>query len=236
MAENYLLTDRYNRNFKSLTQAEQKIIGKSKVCIIGLGGLGGCVMEMLARIGVGILKGIDNDIFDATNLNRQLFSQEDLIGQSKAESAEKRIKSINSQIKITCIREFLTKDNAYDSIKDFNIVIDCLDSIQTRFILQDATRKADIPLVSGAIAGLSGQVSVIFPDDEGFELIYGKKGRAKSKGIENELGNLAFSAFFISSVQVSECIKVLLKKGDILRNKLLIIDLLSNSFEIIKLK
>ena len=235
MTGNSLLTNRYSRNFKSLTQTEQKILGKSKVCIIGLGGLGGCVMEMLARIGVGTIKGMDNDTFDSTNLNRQLFSKEDLLGKSKAEAAEKRIKSINSQIKINCKKELLTKENAYELIKDSDIVIDCLDSIQTRFVLQNATKKASIPLVTGAIAGASGQVSVIFPSDKGFELIYGKKGRDNSKGIENELGNLAFCAFFISSVQVSECIKVLLKKGNILRNKLLIVDLFSNSFEIIKL-
>ncbi len=235
MGDNSLLSNRYNRNYKSLTIAEQEILEKSKVCIIGLGGLGGCVMEMLARIGIGNLKGMDNDIFDSTNLNRQLFSSEKLIGKPKAESAEKRIKSINSQIKIHCVKELLTDDNAYESIKDFDIIIDCLDSINTRFILQDATKKANIPLVTGAIGGVTGQVSVIFPQDKGFELIYGKKSRANSKGIESELGNLSFSAFFIASIQVSECIKVLLKKGDVLKNKLLIADLLSNSFEVIKL-
>ena len=236
MTDDSLLNNRYNRNFKSLTLNEQETLAKSRVCIIGLGGLGGCVMEMLARIGIGTLKGMDSDIFEVSNLNRQLFSQENLIGKSKAESAEKRIKSINSQIKINCSKKRLTEENAYESIKDSDIVIDCLDSIKTRFLLQDATKKANIPLVSGAIGGVSGQVSVIFPEDKGFELIYGKKGRESSKGIENELGNLPYCAFFISSVQVSECIKVLLKKGDILRNKLFIADLFSNSFEIIKLK
>ncbi|MCK5310881.1 MAG: ThiF family adenylyltransferase, partial [Desulfobacteraceae bacterium] len=132
--------------------------------------------------------------------------------------------------------KLLTKTNAYDLIKDSDVVIDCLDSINTRFILQDAAKKASIPLVSGAIAGASGQVSVIFPQDRGFELIYGKKGRENSKGIENELGNLSFCAFFISSIQVSECIKILLKKKNILRNKLLVADLNSNAFEIVDLQ
>jgi molybdopterin/thiamine biosynthesis adenylyltransferase len=212
------------------------ILSKSKVSIIGLGGLGGCVMEMLARIGIGNLKGMDNDIFDSTNLNRQLFSQENLLGKSKAKEAEKRIKLINSQITVNCFNELLTKENAYDAIKNSDVVMDCLDSIQTRFILQDAAKKACLPLVTGAIAGTSGQVSVIFPEDKGFELIYGKKGRENSTGIENELGNLSFCAFHIASIQASECIKVLLKKGDILKNKLLMVDLLSNSFETVELE
>ncbi|MCK5097118.1 MAG: HesA/MoeB/ThiF family protein [Desulfobacteraceae bacterium] len=235
MSDNCLLNNRYIRNFKSLTHKEQKKLGQSKVCIIGLGGLGGGVMEMLARIGIGSLKGIDNDKFDASNLNRQLFAMENLIGTSKAKAAENRIKSINSQIEIKCINKLLTQDNAHDLINDSDIVIDCLDSIKTRFILQDAAKKADIPLVSGAIAGASGQVSVIFPQDKGFELIYGKKIRENDKGVENELGNLSYCALFIAAIQTSESIKVLLKKGDVLRNKLLIVDLFSNSFEIIKL-
>ncbi|MCK5312205.1 MAG: HesA/MoeB/ThiF family protein, partial [Desulfobacteraceae bacterium] len=192
MNDNNLLKDRYNRNLKSLTPDEQEKLYKTKVCVIGLGGLGGCVMEMLSRIGIGSLTGIDNDKFDATNLNRQLFSQEHLIGTSKADAALNRIKSINSQIVIHCYDQLLTKENAYDLIKDSDVVIDCLDSINTRFVLQDAAKKADVPLVSGAIAGASGQVSVIFPQDRGFELIYGKKSRENIKGIENELGNLSF--------------------------------------------
>ena len=95
MNKNTLLSDRYTRNFKSLTLKDQDKLSESKVCIIGLGGLGGCVMEMLSRIGIGNLTGIDNDNFDSTNLNRQLFCQEHLIGTSKADAALNRINSIN---------------------------------------------------------------------------------------------------------------------------------------------
>ncbi len=234
--DNNLFEMRYSRNFKALTKEEQHTLNNSKVSVIGLGGLGGAVLEMLARIGIGNIKGVDNDKFDSSNLNRQLFSREDLLGTSKAQAAQDRIKLINSQIVIDCKEEFLTEKNAYDLIKESDVVIDCLDSIKTRFVLQTATKKAGIPLVSGAIAGAAGQVTVIFPDDKGFELIYGKKSIENSKGIENKLGNLSFCAFCISSMQVSECIKVLLKKRDILKNKLLVIDLFSNSFEIVNLK
>ena len=190
---------------------------------------------MLARIGVGNIKGFDPDVFDASNLNRQLVSQENFLGKSKAEQAKKRIQAINSQINIDCYNKLLTKENAFSLIKDADVVVDCLDSIKTRFVIEDVSKKSGIPLVSGAIAGRSGQVSVIFPQDKGFELIYGRKSRKKSQGQENELGNLSFCAFFIASIQASECIKVILGNGDILRNKLLIADLYSNSFETIDL-
>ncbi len=227
---------RYTRNFKTFTENDQKMVQRSKVTVTGLGGLGGAVLEMLARTGVGNLKGIDNDVFDVTNLNRQLFCNENLIGESKAVAALNRIKSINSNISINCVNEFLTEDNAVSLVNGSDLIIDCLDSIKTRFILESAAKELKIPLVTGAIAGTSGQVSVIFPEDKGFELIYGKKGKKNSQGIENKLGNLSFSAFFIASVQVSECIKIILKKKNILRNKLLIVDLFSNVFEIIKLQ
>jgi molybdopterin-synthase adenylyltransferase len=230
-----ILNDRYIRNYNSLTLKDQDLLLKSRVCVVGLGGLGGCVMEMLTRTGIGSLTGIDNDKFDSSNLNRQIFCQENSIGNSKANVALNRLASINSQISLNCLDVCLTKTNAYNLIKNFDIVIDCLDSIITRFVLQDAAKKASIPLVSGAIAGASGQVTVIFPEDKGFELIYGKKKEELTHGVENEIGSLSFGAFLISSIQVSETIKILLNKNDLLRNKLLIADLWSNTFDVIDL-
>ncbi len=233
---NTILDNRYIRNFKSLTKSDQKKLNQSRISIIGLGGLGGCVLEMLARIGIGHICAIDHDTFDASNLNRQILSQESLIGISKTNAAIKHIKSINSQINIKCINKCLNKDNAHDLIKGSNIVIDCLDSIKTRFVLQEACKKVSIPLVSGAIEGASGQVSVIFPQDKGFELIYGdKKTLTKKTNNGNDLGNLSFCVFFISSLQVSECIKIILKRKHILRNKLFVADLWTNSFDIVNL-
>jgi len=228
-------SDRYKRNQNLLNQNQQDKLFKSKVCIIGLGGLGGCVVEMLARIGIGNLKGYDSDTFDSTNLNRQLYSQENLLGVSKAEATSERIKLINSQIQFKFLDTLLTNKNAYDLIKGSDVVMDCLDSIETRFVLEAASKKANIPLVSGAIAGVSGQVTVIFPEDKGFELIYGGKKRSSNHGIEKELGNLCYSAFLISSIQVSQCINILLNQNNILRNQLFVADLSSNFFEIIDL-
>ncbi|MDA3790966.1 MAG: HesA/MoeB/ThiF family protein, partial [Desulfobacula sp.] len=75
----------------------------------------------------------------------------------------------------------------------------------------------------------------IFPDDKGYELIYGKKGRKQSKGVETRTGNIAYCAFFVAALQSSECLKILLDRGDILRNKLLIAELWTNNFDIMDL-
>ncbi len=226
---------RYIRNFNTFSRSDQEALSKSHISIIGLGGLGGGVCEMLARTGIGELTLIDGDIFEPSNLNRQILSTEKLIGTPKAEAAKNRIHDINSSVSVNHINEYADETNLYDFIKESNIAIDCLDTIDSRFILQKAAQKAEIPIVSGAIAGVSGQVSVFFPEDKGYESIYGKKGQSKSQGIETKTGNLSYCAMIIASIQASECIKILLNRGDILRNKIMLIDLWTNIFEIIDL-
>jgi molybdopterin-synthase adenylyltransferase len=228
-------TERYVRNFDTLTRAQQAKLAASRVAVLGLGGLGGGVSEMLARTGVGHLTLIDGDVFEPSNLNRQLFCTEDVLGISKALAAEKRIRAVNSQIQVTSIDQYADGDNLYGMIKHADLVVDCLDSIPARFMLEHAAKKAGIPLVAGAIAGVTGQVTVIFPDDKGYELIYGKKEHLPAKGIESRTGNISYCALMVAALQASECIKVLLDRGDILRNKLLIMELWSNSFEVMDL-
>lgn len=227
--------ERYDRNFETLTRKQQAKLASARVAVLGLGGLGGGVSEMLARTGVGHLTLIDGDVFEPSNLNRQLLCTEDLLGTSKALAAEKRIRAVNSAVQVTAVAQYADGDNLYDMIRESDLVVDCLDSIHSRFILQEAAQKARIPLVAGAIAGVSGQVTVIFPEDKGYELIYGKKDQLPAKGIESRTGNISYCALMVAALQASESIKVLLNRGDILRNKLLIMELWSNVFEIMDL-
>ena len=227
--------ERYDRNFNTFSPEEQSKLGVSTVVIIGLGGLGGGVCEMLARVGIGRLILVDGDVFEVSNLNRQLLSQERLIGFPKAEAARDRVKSINSGIEVIHRIEFLDEKNLYEPIKGSDVVMDCLDSIDTRFKLQDAAKKASVPIVSGAIAGVTGQVTTIFPEDKGYSLIYGEKSRKQIKGVETKTGNIAYCALFTAALQSSECVKILLNRGDLLRNKLLIAELWTNIFEVMDL-
>ena len=229
------LEGRYDRNFNTFSLEEQKRLGVSKVVVIGLGGLGGGVCEMLARVGVGHLTLIDGDSFEASNLNRQLLSEEHLIGIPKAQAAKNRVNAINSEVIASHRVEYLDEFNLYERIKDADVVMDCLDSIDTRFKLQDAAKKASVPIVSGAIAGVTGQVTTILPGDKGYELIYGGKSRSQSKGVETRTGNIAYCALFVAALQSSESVKLLLGRGDILQNKLLIAELWSNTFEVVEL-
>lgn len=228
--------ERYQRNFNSLSGEDQKKLKGSRVIILGLGGLGGGVLESLARIGVGQLTLVDGDVFEVSNLNRQLLSRESLIGFSKASAAAARVEQINSGVNTKAADTYLeTEQDFYDCIEGHDVAVDCLDTIDARFRLEAAAKKAGIPVVSGAIAGMTGQVTVIFPGDGGFTLIYGDRDQISSRGIEEAAGNISCCALLTASLQASEVVKVLLKRGNILRNKLFISDLWTNSFEVVEL-
>lgn len=223
---------RYTRNGTALSVDEQDILAKTRVCVIGCGGLGGYAIEMLARIGIGSITVVDYDRFDATNLNRQLLADETTLACSKATTAQQRVKLINPHTQCVAHPEELTRENAQEIIKEHHVVVDALDSIAARFVLQDACAAAEIPLIHGAIAGWSGHVCTIFPHDNTLEKIYPSP---RSKGAESELGVLSFAPAVIASIQVSEVIKVVLGRGSLLHNRLLYIDLLDMEHIEIKL-
>jgi molybdopterin/thiamine biosynthesis adenylyltransferase len=223
---------RYIKNTKMLSESEMEKVGKSRVCVVGCGGIGGYVVEMLGRLGVGYITVIDGDAFDETNLNRQLFSDTSLIGQPKADAAKNRMLLVNPHVSIESKVIRITDRNASDILRRHDLVIDAVDSIDTRFILQKYASELNIPLIHGAIAGWFGQVTSIFPGDDSLDKLYPEK---ISKGIEGELGNPSFTPAMIASIQVSEALKILIGRGEILRNKVLYVDMRENEYLILQL-
>jgi molybdopterin-synthase adenylyltransferase len=233
--ENNIIPERYVRNFNAISQKDQIKLLRSVVAIVGLGGLGGGVTEILARIGIGSLILIDGDVFEDTNLNRQVLCTQLSTGTSKALAAAERVKEINSSVTITMHQQFLDEENALDFLSQAHVIVDCLDSISTRFLVHDAAKKLKTPLVSSAVAGASGQLTTIFPDDDGLSLIYGEPDRQPSTGAEKSLGCLPHAVTFLSAMECSEVVKILLNRGSLLRNQLLLIDLETNTLEIMHL-
>lgn len=227
-----MLLGRYEKNGIFSDEEMNKIID-GKFAVIGSGGLGGYLLEMLARLGVGELTVVDGDVFDETNLNRQILSDVSNLGQPKSLEAEKRLKRINPDIKINVVQDFLNEGNAGDIIRGNNIVLDALDSVKARLVLEETCEKEGIPLVHGAIAGWNGQVTTVLPGDRTLSRLYKD---SPDKGIETATGNPSFTPATIASIQVSEAIKVYLGKEDILRCAILYIDLLYNQFFTLELK
>lgn len=213
----------------ALTQEENNSLKSFKVCVIGCGGLGGYIVEMLGRIGVGYITAVDADVFDETNLNRQILSDTTLIGYSKANVAFERMKKVNPEIVLEPINTFFDAENGENIIKDHDVVVDALDNAASKKLLSDLCSKLNIPFVHGAIGGWYGQVTTIFPGDNTLDILY--NGQIVS-GVEKELGSPSFTPALVASLEVTEVIKILIKRGDVLRNKVLYIDLFNMNFEI----
>jgi molybdopterin/thiamine biosynthesis adenylyltransferase len=227
-----IVPERYCRNQKSFSNTDQLQLLRSHVAIIGLGGLGGAVTEILARIGIGQMTLVDGDCFDESNLNRQLLSSPANIGKSKAETAKLRVQEINPAAEVHAVAEFFRPENGERILHGAQLAIDCLDTIADRFILEENCKKATIPLISAAIAGSSGQATVIFPEDPGLIDIYGSPGKAPNKGIEASVGTLPFAAVYMAAIECSEVTTILLGKPPELRNKLLLAEISDHTTEL----
>jgi molybdopterin-synthase adenylyltransferase len=233
--ESGIVPERYARNMKIYSLEDQAALLRASVSIVGLGGLGGGVTEILTRIGIGTLHLIDGDHFEDSNLNRQFLSKLNLLSVSKAEAAFERIKEINPSITAYHHHEFLTEETGDKLLGQPDVVVDCLDSLHTRLVLEKFAKKMEIPMVSAAVAGGSGHVTVIFPEDTGLQLIYGDKVDPSMKGAEASLGCLPHAVTLLASIECSEVVKIILKKGTLSRNQLIVFDLGDNSFETLKL-
>jgi len=223
---------RYDRNMNMLSREENERLRNFKVCVVGCGGLGGYVIEMLGRLGIGYITAVDMDVFEETNLNRQILSNVNVIGKYKAMEAKERMKLVNPDVFINPVVEKFDIENGERILKGHDLAVDALDNIETRFVLQDICEKLNIPLVHGAIGGWFGQVTTIFPGDRTLDVLYKQKVK---KGIEKELGNPSFTPALVASIQVSEVLKVLLNRGEVLRKEVLYIDIYSQEYHKIKL-
>ncbi len=214
-----------------LSVEENLLLQNKKVLVVGCGGLGGHIIEQLARLGIGNITAIDGDVFTESNLNRQLLCRMDTLGKSKALTAREHIKNINPDVKVTAIHEFLDETNAEDIITGHDVVCDALDNMSSRLLVQKYAAELNIPMVYGAIAGWYGQVTTIFPGDNIIGSIY----HGSNKGIEQELGNPSFTPALVASVEVSEVVKILIGRGSLLRNRFLMINTLDQEYEVFDL-
>ena len=230
-----IVPERYARNQRSFSLDDQIALLNANVAVIGLGGLGGVVTEILARIGIGGLTLVDGDSFEDSNLNRQFLSTREGIGQRKAEAAEKRVAAINASVEVIVHDRFLDRENGKKLLTDIHLAVDCLDNLPARFWLESACKSRGCPLVSAAVAGTTGHVTTIFPDDPGLRLIYGDPEKAPRKGAESSLGTLPYAVTSLAALECAEVVKFILNRESVLRNKLLIADFDSAQLDVMQL-
>ncbi len=223
---------RYLRNIGAITTAEQQILLNSRVAVIGCGGLGGSVLEQLARLGIGNLIGWDFDVFEEHNLNRQICSDIKHIGVSKADAVRTRLKEINPAVVFHGILARFEPEPGQKILAGCQVVIDALDNIGDRLQLSALCRDLKIPLVHGAVEGWVGQLTTQFPGETTIEQIY-----ARSQNQENKktVSTLAFTPILVASLQASEAVKILLGRGELLRSRIMLVNLLDMDMDIIEL-
>ncbi len=229
---------RYARNGSTLDPAQQARLLASRVAVVGLGGLGGPLVEILARLGVGAMTLVDGDRFEETNLNRQILCTGQSLGHSKVLSAGRRLALVNPAVQVRLERHRLTAENAAALLAGAQLAMDCLDNLPDRFLLEAAARRTRIPLVSAAVGGSSGQLTVVHPEDSedlGLCAVYGPAQDAPRHGAETRLGTLPQIVFTLAGLAANEALKILLDSGSILRGRLLIVDLMDNRFEVLRL-
>lgn len=228
---------RYLRNIGTVGLAGQIRLLQSTVAVVGAGGLGGTVIELLARQGIGNLIVIDNDRFTEQNLNRQIMSTEENLGEYKVTVAAKRVKETNSATTVTTFREKLTGDNAQGFLAGAQVVVDGLDNLSSRLVVERAARQLKIPYVYASIGGFNGQLMTIFPEDVGLSSLYGSSSDiVAEQGIETRTGNPPATVAMIAALQVQEVVKIITGTGSPIRNQILLVDVRECATDRIELK
>lgn len=224
---------RYERQrmMKEIGDIGQKKLNQSTVAVVGCGGLGSPVLTYLACAGIGKLIIIDGDVVSETNLNRQFLHGRKDIGRPKVVSAKEKLLDMNDEIEIQGVQEILTPENALRIVEGADLVVDCVDNMETRIILGRACLIKNIPLVEAGVQGFYGWVMSIGRESACLECM----------GFEN-LSNIkpipiiGTTAGVIGTFQANECIKILLGMEDTLFGTMLQYDGISGSLDRIALQ
>ena len=225
--------NRYLRQIaiKEIGEEGQRKICNSKVFIIGCGALGSMVAMQLAGAGVGTIGIADFDTIDETNLQRQLFFNEDDNGKNKADILEKRIREINSHVLINKFPNFITNKVAKSIFSQFEVIVDATDNPSSKYVTDTICGQLNIPCVIGGVSGFKGQVTTLLPESTRYSELFND---AEENGfLPCSLdGVIGPSAVTCASIQSMEVIKLIIGVGEVLNNKLLTFNLLDYQFRI----
>lgn len=229
---------RYQRHFTlpDFGMEKQLKLKNAKVLVVGAGGLGSPVLLYLAAAGIGKIGMIDNDRVDISNLQRQVLYNTNDIGQSKAKTATDKLKSINPNIDLDCYEENLSTSNALEIIQKYDLIIDGTDNFPTRYLINDACTILEKPFIYGSVFRYEGQLAVFnYKGGPTYRDLYPEPPSPDSVPNCAEGGVLGILPGIIGCYQANEAIKIITGIGEVLSGKLMILDILSNQQQIIRL-
>ncbi len=226
---------RYDRQIiiKGFGEEGQEKLKRAKVVIAGSGGLGCAVAIYLAAAGVGVIRIVDHDRVELSNLNRQVLHWDEDIGRDKVTSATEKLKKLNGRVKIEAIKETITKANVSRLVAGFDLIVDAMDNLPTRYLLNKAALEVGIPFVHGAVYGFEGRAMTIIPSKTAcLRCVY--RGITPSPG--EKFPVIGVTPAVIGCIQATEVIKYIVGIGELLTNRLLTYDGLNLKFAEFKVK
>jgi sulfur-carrier protein adenylyltransferase/sulfurtransferase len=240
--------DRYSRHIllPEVGEAGQAKLLKSKMLLLGAGGLGSPAIMYLAAAGVGTLGIVDADVVDASNLQRQIVHATSRVGTPKVESAAKAVAELNPDVKVVAHKERLTSANVERLFADYEVIIDGTDNFPTRYLVNDASVFMGKPVVHGSIFRFDGQATTFMPEKAAkrlgvatgpcYRCLYPEPPPPHLAPSCQEAGVLGILCGIIGTIQATEAIKIVLGKGSTLAGRLLTYDSLNMKFRELKLR
>ena len=234
-----IMNERYLRHIQ-LSQvgfAGQEKIRKSKLLVVGAGGLGCPALQYLVAAGVGTIGIMDSDLISVSNLHRQIIFNEEDLGENKALRAKKHLQRLNSEVKINAFSFDLTHENAKKYFDDYDIVLDGTDNFYTRYLISDQCILSNKVMIYGAIHKFEGQISVFnYQNGPSYRCLFPISPKIGEIQNCTELGVLGIVPGIVGIYQAAEAVKVILGLGNVLSGKLLCLNLLNHQNTILKFK
>jgi len=230
---------RYSRHIllPQVGEEGQRALKKSRVLLVGAGGLGSPVALYLAAAGVGTLGLVDFDVVDLSNLQRQIIHGSSGIGSPKIDSARDRLRDINPNVHVEAYQTRLTSANALDIARDYDLIIDGTDNFATRYLVNDTSVLLGIPNVYGSVFRFEGQASVFgAPDGPCYRCLFREPPPPDLIPSCAEGGVLGVVPGLVGTIQATEAIKILLGLGDTLVGRLLLIDAMTMAFRTLEIR
>jgi len=219
--------ERYSRQvmLEEIGYEGQLKLKNAKVCVVGIGGLGNPISTRLVAMGIGKIRIVDRDVIELSNLHRQTMFDESDIGQVKVEAAAKKLKKMNPDVEIEALPVSVNDYTALDIVEGCNVVIDALDSVNARYSINKACIKKNIPFITGAAVGVSGQAFTILPKETAcYHCVFpaldeDSMPTCSIEGVHPSILSI------IGGIEVAEAVKIITGKKPNLANKILHVDL-----------
>lgn len=228
---------RYDRNrlIEGFGLEGQLKLSQAKVLVVGAGGLGSPVLYYLAAAGIGTLGVVDHDVVDLSNLQRQILHRTNDVGTLKVESAREKLVALNPDVNVLVYPNCFSHENGANLVRQYDFVVDCCDSFESKYLINDICVAEAKPYSHGAVIGLRGEVMTYVPGHADYRKIFNDPPDAEEASSSARAGVLGAVAGIVGSIQATEVVKYLTGIGDLILNRILIVDGKTMAFHSLKI-